>query len=260
MSDPHRIVRGMKRMILQMSARAREGHIPSAFSILDILWVLYDRVMACDARNGAGSEKDWFILSKGHGSLALYAVLAERGFFPPSLIEGFAGYESPLGGHLDRNKVPGVEASTGSLGHGFPMGVGLALGLRIQRKAGRVYTLIGDGEANEGSVWEAALLASHHGLTNLCCIIDYNHSTDRHLGLGDVADKFRSFGWEARVVDGHDHEALFRAFDALSVSSPTAVIAETTKGHGCAMMENEPAWHHRFPTEEELETMLRELS
>ena len=250
----------MKRKILAMSARAHEGHIPSAFSILDILWVLYDRVMVYDCRDSSRADRDRFILSKGHASLAVYAVLAKKGFFASSLLDGFAAYESPLGGHLDRNKVPGVEASTGSLGHGFPMAVGLAMGLRIQKKTGRVYALIGDGEANEGSVWEAALLASHHALTNLCAIVDYNHSTDRALRLGDLSNKFKSFGWETRVVDGHDHEALFHALDGLSTSSPTVVIAETIKGNGCSMMENEPAWHHRFPTEEELETMVRELS
>ncbi len=255
-----RIVKAMKRKILEMSARAKEGHIPSAFSILDILWVLYDRVMVCDAGNRSAAGKDRFILSKGHASLALYAVLAEKNFFPPSMLDGFAGYDSPLGGHLDRNKIPGVEASTGSLGHGFPMGVGLAMGLRIQKKAGRVYALIGDGEANEGSVWEAALLAAHHKLTNLCCVIDYNHSTDRALRLGDMAEKFRAFGWEARSVDGHDHEALFHALSDLCPTSPTVVIANTIKGSGCAMMENEPAWHHRFPTEAELGEMLKELA
>lgn len=195
---------------------------------------------------------------EGHGVLALYAVLAAKGFFPPSELDRFAAFDSPLGGHPDRNKVPGVEASTGSLGHGLPMGVGMALGMRIRGIDRRVFVLVGDGECNEGAIWEAALLAAHHKLTNLTCIVDYNHSTDRALLLGDIADKFRTFDWAAATVDGHDREALLGLAWADSVR-PTAIIAKTVKGYGCKQMENNPAWHHRVPTQDELPAILEGL-
>lgn len=200
--------------------------------------------------------RDRFILSKGHASLGLYALLAEKGFFDKSLIGGFGSYDSILGGHPDRNKVPGVEASTGSLGHGFPMSVGVALALRIMKSSSRVFTVVGDGECNEGSVWEAALLAAHRSLNNLVCIIDYNHSTDRALTVGDLAGKFEKFGWISREVDGHDHEEIYNACRGVPMDAPLAIIANTTKGKGCAIMENNPAWHHRAPTTEELAEIL----
>jgi transketolase len=140
------------------------------------------------------------------------------------------------------------------------MAVGMAMALRINRSSGRVYCLIGDGECNEGSIWESALLGAHHGLSNLCCIVDFNHSTDRALGLGDLTEKFAAFGWESRAVDGHDHVALFDALNILSAQRPTAVIATTLKGKGCAEMEGNPAWHHRFPTPDELDGLLRALA
>jgi transketolase len=178
-----------------MATNAGEGHVPSALSILDILWVLYDRILKINPSYPKSPTRDRFILSKGHAALGLYVILAKKGFFPSSELEDFGKYDGFLGGHPDRNKVSGVEASTGSLGHGFPMSVGIALGLRIKKIDSKVFVLIGDGEANEGSVWESALLASHHNLSNLCCIIDYNHSTDRALKVGDMVSKFKSFGW-----------------------------------------------------------------
>jgi transketolase len=258
--EPQERIRALRRKIIQVSARAQEGHIPSAFSILDILWVLYQGVLDAnhDVLNKGG--RDRFILSKGHASLGLYAILAELGRIEWSEFERFAEYDGLLGGHPDRNKVPGVEASTGSLGHGFPIAVGLAMGLRIRAVAGRVYTLVGDGESNEGAVWEAALLASHHHLTNLCCIVDYNHSGDRALEMGDVGAKFESFGWEKREVDGHDHRALLGVLRTLSSSRPTAVIASTIKGYGCKVMENEPAWHHKSPGKRDLAEVLKAMS
>lgn len=250
----------MRRLMLETAVFSGEGHIPSALSILDILWVLYDRILKIDPANPADPNRDRFIMSKGHGALGLYVVLAKKCFFSPSELSGMGQYASRLGGHPDRNKVPGVEASTGSLGHGFPMSVGVALGLNIQKKTSRVITLIGDGEANEGAVWEAALLASHHNLSNLSCIVDYNHSTDRALNLADLASKFSAFGWESRVIDGHDHQEIYDALSRRGGSRPVAVIAETVKGHGCKVMENNPAWHHRAPSAGELPDILGELS
>ena len=253
-------LKSIKKLIIRTAAEAGEGHIPSALSILDILWVLYDRVMKIDPRNPADPERDRFILSKGHASLGLYAVLIDKGFIPCAEMERFGRYDCILGGHPDRNKVPGVEASTGSLGHGFPMAVGIALGLKIQKLNSRVFTLIGDGESNEGTIWESALLASHHKLSNLCCIVDHNHSTDRALDLGDLASKFSSFGWESLVIDGHDHEEIYQALNRTGNNKPMAVIAETVKGYGCAPMENNPEWHHKSPSKEELDAILENLT
>jgi transketolase len=246
--------------IIRASAVAQEGHIPSALSILDILWVLYDRVLKVYPDCPDKPERDRFILSKGHASLGLYAVLAEKGFFDKSLVSGFGSYRSILGGHPDRSKVPGVEASTGSLGHGFPMSVGIALALKIEGSPSRVFTVVGDGECNEGSVWEAALLAAHHRLGNLVCIVDYNHSTDRALMVGDLAAKFEKFGWASREVDGHDHEEIYNACLGVPLDVPLAIIANTKKGNGCAIMEDNPAWHHKAPTNDELNDIIEVLN
>ncbi len=248
----------LKRMIVKSAATAGEGHIASAFSILDILWVLYDRVLSIHPERPDDPDRDRFILSKGHASLGLYAVLAKKEFFPASELDTFGTYKSILGGHPDRNKVPGVEASTGSLGHGFPVAVGVAIGLKIKENSAHVYVLVGDGECNEGTVWESALLAAHHNLDNLTCIIDYNHSTDRALSVGDLVTKFTSFGWESVEVDGHDHTAIEKAL-LLRTGAPIAIIANTTKGKGLQMMENNPAWHHKAPTESELKNILQQL-
>lgn len=245
--------------IITTAANTGEGHIPSALSVLDILWVLYDKVLRIYPHDPNHPDRDRFILSKGHASLGLYVVLAEKGFFDRSLIGTFAKYNSILGGHPDRNKVPGVEASTGSLGHGFPMGVGIALALKIKKSHSKVFTLIGDGECNEGSVWESALLAAHHGLNNLVCIVDYNHSTDRALRLGDLSAKFEAFGWASREIDGHEHEQIYNALYNASQDKPLVVIANTVKGKRCRIMENNPAWHHKSPKKDELTEILKNL-
>ena len=253
-------IRRMKRHIMQAAFAGGEGHIASGFSILDILWVLYDRVLKLYPDDPHHDDRDRFILSKGHGSLGLYAVLAEKGFFPMTDLQTFTNYDSRLGGHPDRNKVPGVEASTGSLGHGLPMAVGKAFALRIKKNARRVYTLIGDGECNEGSIWEAAALAGHHKLANLTCIVDYNHSTDRALFLGDIAGKFEAFNWAVQRISGHDHEAVYRALIKVDPEKPSMIVAETIKGMGSKLMEGNPAWHHRAPSQAELDQILQELA
>lgn len=256
----HQTISDMKRVILQAAARAGEGHVPSAFSVLDILWVLYSQVLRHDPANPGWKERDRFVLSKGHASLALYAVLARQGYFPEAELENFGAFGAMLGGHPCRLKVPGVECSAGSLGHGLPMAVGLALGLRLRGLPGRVFALIGDGEANEGSVWESLLLAAHHKLSKLCVIVDVNHSTDRALDLGDLVGKFAAFGFRVQSVDGHDHHALLQAMSEPPGDRPQALLAQTVKGRGCCDMENNPAWHHRAPKEQELCAMLQELA
>lgn len=255
-----KIMNKLRRQIVTAAASAGEGHIGSAFSVLDILWVLYDQQLRINPKDTKSEERDRFVLSKGHGSLALYAILAEKGFFPVAELERFASYDSLLGGHPDHNKVPGVEASTGSLGHGLPNGVGMALGLRIRKNESRVFVLVGDGECNEGTIWESALLASHHRLSNLTCIVDNNHSTDRALLLGDLAAKFSAFGWAVITINGHDQQEIYEAMNQTDPDRPIAIVAETIKGFGCKQMENNPAWHHRVPTRDELPVILEELA
>ncbi len=250
----------LRKEIIRTAHRAGEGHIASAFSILDLLWVLYDRVLQQDPKAPRSENRDRFVLSKGHASLGIYAVLKEKGFFSADEWATFGSYDSRFGGHPDSNKVPGIEASTGSLGHGLPMAVGMAYALKIKASDRRVFCIIGDGETNEGSIWESALLGAHHKLDNLCCILDYNHSGDRALVVGNLAAKFSAFEWEAIEIDGHDHDAIFRALTKEGTGKPRIVIANTIKGKGCTRMENNPEWHHKAPTDEQLEELLSEVS
>ena len=251
--------KSLKRIILETAHKTKEGHIPSAFSILDILYVLYDSVLNVDPKNPKKTDRDYLLVSKGHSAVGLYVVLADRGFFPMSELDTFGHFNSRLGGHPDRNKVPGVEASTGSLGHGLPIAVGIAMGLGYKNELQRVFCIIGDGELNEGSMWEAILLAGEHKCKNLTCIVDYNHSIDRSILWGDLTEKFKAFGWDTLEVDGHDHAELKEVFQRSDRERPLAVIANTIKGNGCKSMENEPGWHHRSPNEEELVQLLKEL-
>lgn len=199
-------------------------HDPSAHSTMGVLSVLYNRILHYDAANPRSDDRDRFILSKGHGPLALYAILVQKGFFPVYELERFLSWDGILGGHPDRNQVPGVEASTGSLGHGFPMAIGVALALKAKGIKRRTYVLIGDGETNEGSVWEAVLLAGNLRLANLTTILIDNRSSS--MDLGDIAAKFTSFGWKADTVDGRDEDAIEKALSNPATDRPSLVVAE----------------------------------
>ena len=199
-------------------------HDPSAHSTMAVLSVLYNRILHYDAANPKSEDRDRFIMSKGHGPLALYAILAQNEFFPANELKKFLHWDGILGGHPDRNRVPGIEVSTGSLGHGFPMAIGVALGLKAKKNQRRVYVLIGDGESNEGSVWESVLLAGDLGLANLTAVLINNHSSTRNLG--DVAAKFREFGWQADTVDGRNEDAIEKALTSPAVDRPSLVVAE----------------------------------
>ena len=244
-------IKELKARIAIAAYRAHEGHIASAYSILDILWVLYNDVFK--------PNQDAFVLSKGHASLALYAVLADLDIISWKEFDNFAQYDGMLGGHPDRLKVPGVTFSTGSLGHGLPMAVGLALAKKIKKEAGRVYCLIGDGECNEGSVWESLLLIRHLNLNNMTVIVDHNHSTDRALDLGDLRDKLETFGFLARNIDGHNGFEIREALGWNLSTCPLALIFKTIKGRGCKRMEDNPEWHHKTPNRSELNEILEEL-
>jgi transketolase len=248
----------MKSKILEASFNSREGHIPSAFSILDIIWILYTRILRLGLSLGQKDE-DQFVLSKGHGCLALYATLERMGELPLGTLQTFCKFDSIIGGHPDSNKVPGVLASTGSLGHGLPFAVGLAMAKKISGSNSKVFCLVGDGECNEGSIWESALLASHSGLDNLVCIVDDNDSSTRALNLGSIKNKFQAFGWAVIEIDGHNPEQIEDALKYEITSQPNLIVAKTIKGFGIKRMEQNPAWHHKSPNAEELSEMLKEL-
>jgi transketolase len=241
-----------RREILRIVERSGRGHVGAACSAMEIVRVLYDDILRVDPANPRWPDRDRFVFSKGHGCLALYIMLAERGFFPREELDRVSHFDAMLGGHPESRKVPGVEASTGSLGHGLSIGVGCALAARIDRKNYRTYVLVGDGESNEGSVWEGALSAGRHKLRDLAVIIDYNrmHSygpaTDTQ-DLEPLADKWRSFNFAVRETDGHDVDALQRALKALpyDAEKPSALICYTVKGKGIPSAEWSPDWHYK---------------
>lgn len=245
---------------------ARLGHPGGDLSCADILAALYFHVLRVDPANSRDPERDRFILSKGHASAALYATLAEAGFISHADLSTYMRPLSPLNGHPDRNKVPGVEANTGPLGHGLPIAVGTALAAKMDAASWRTFVLTGDGELQEGSNWEAAMAASQYALDNLTVIVDRNRlqqgdATERTIALDPLADRWRAFGWGVVEVDGHDVAALVSAFEALPAleKRPTCVIAHTCKGRGISFIENRVEWHHRVPTDAELAAALLEL-
>lgn len=256
----------IRRDIFRAICNGGGGHLPTSFSIVELLLVLYSKVLRIDPANPKDPDRDRFVLSKGHGCVALYAVLAEYGFFDKKLLDTHGKKGTILGGHPDMYKVPGVEASTGALGHGFPFAVGMALAGKMDNKDYRVYTILGDGECQEGSVWEAAMFAPQHKIDNLVAVVDYNKfqamdKLDNIVGLEPFADKWKAFGWEVREVDGHDMEMLVKTFEAvpLKKDKPTLIIAHTIKGKGISFMENTPIWHFRVPKPEEMKEACREL-
>ena len=253
-------IRKLRKLILEVGANANEGHIPSALSILDIVYSIYTEFISVSATISKDVDRNRFVLSKGHASLGLYAVLYHVGILSQEELLSFSKYDSKLGGHPDRNKIPGVELSTGSLGHGLPQGVGIAKAMAIKGALGQVYILIGDGEANEGTIWESALLASQYRLHNITCIIDNNLSSSRALEMGDLGSKFRAFGWEVVTINGHDHNAITEALKLRTMNKPIVVVANTIKGFGVPSMESNPEWHHRSPNLEELARLIKEMS
>jgi len=256
--------RDLRVQILGAFRAGRRGHLGSAFSLVEMLRVLYDHVLRYDAANPLWEGRDRMILSKGHGCLALYAILADKGFFPAAELLKFCHLEGKLGGHPERGKVPGVEASTGSLGHGLSLGIGMALTLRTRPGSGRVFVVDSDGECNEGSLWEAALSASKHRLDNLTVLVDYNHmqsysTTAEVPDLEPMGDKWRAFGFAVKEVDGHDVEALRAnlASAPFEPGRPSVLICHTIKGRGIPELEGNAFWHHKNKvTDEEVDALL----
>lgn len=244
------------KQILDIATLKKEGHIPSSLSILDIMYVLYDQVLDLNKIRMGTEDRDRFILSKGHASLGLYSILDHFKILEDD-ISTFCDFDSLLGGH-PTDKIKGVESSTGSLGHGFPIAVGLAMAYKIKQISSKVYVLIGDGEANEGTIWESALLAQQHNLNNLICIVDFNHSTDRAVDLTNLEQKFKAFDWDVKNIDGHNHQEIFNVVTSPN-EKPLCIIANTIKGKGISLMENNPEWHHKFPNEEEYNLIISKL-
>ena len=244
--------------ILKIAKASGHGHIPTCFSVVEIFYALYDTVRH-DPSHPKSTDRDLIVLSKGHASLAYYVTLAHFGYFPVEKVYSFGSFMSDFGCHADRFKVPGIEVSTGSLGHGIGVATGMALACKIKESPRRVYTIIGDGESNEGTVWEAVLVAINQNLNNLTIMYDNNLSHERGLQIRNPADHFRGFGCDVVETSGHDVAALK---EALKKESDTVrvVVANTVKGYGCkTLAENQYAWHRRSPNDAELEILLKEL-
>jgi len=242
----------LRRLVVSAFEADKRGHIGPTLSLIEILRVLYDSFLRFRADDPGWKDRDRLILSKGHGCLALYAILANKGFFLEEELKTFCKHDSRLGGHPERGKLPGIEASTGALGHGLPIGVGMALAAKIRRENHRVVVVTGDGELNEGSVWEAALSASKNKLSNLLVFVDHNKfqsygPTNQVIDMGDLAEKWTSFGFVSEDVDGHNVGELEDLVKRLPLSQekPTAIICHTVKGKGFPFAEQNAGWHHK---------------
>lgn len=265
--DLRALARTLRSHSLRMISKAKTSHIGSCLSVADILAVLYGRILHFDPKQPAAPSRDRLIVSKGHAAAVTYAAVAEAGFMPRERLDEYARNGGQLYGHVTNVGVPGIEFSSGSLGHGLPVGTGMALTGKRAGEAWRVFVVMSDGECDEGSNWEAILFAGHHQLDNLTIIIDYNKIqsldfVDKTLKLEPLADKLRAFGWAVREVDGHDVTKLSAVLEALPLEAgkPNAIIAHTVKGKGVSWMEGKVLWHYRPPTPDELVTALAEVA
>ena len=258
----HILARMARLHTLQMITQSKSAHIGSAFSIIDILAVLYSGVARVSPETCESIERDVIILSKGHAAAAMYSILALSGFFPISELDTFCKDGTNLGGHITSKNNNGVEFSSGSLGHGLPFGIGIALSQKKMKLKSRTFVLLSDGECDEGTTWECALIASHFGLDNLFLIIDRNglqsiKDTENTIALEPLKEKWEKFNWNVKVVDGHSHLEIERSIQ--NYSKPTCIIANTIKGKGVSFMENNNLWHYRSPNQQELEIAQREI-
>jgi len=257
----------LRREVIRILERSKRGHIGSTFSLIEVTRVLFDDILRFDPSRPRWEERDRLVFSKGHGCIALYVMLADKGFFPREELYRFCGFNGILGGHPEYGKTPGVEASTGALGHGLSIAVGMALAARIDNRQHRVFAVLGDGECDEGSVWEAAMSAGKHRLSRLTALVDYNKMqsygpTSEVQDLEPFADKWRSFGFAVREVDGHDVAALKQVLSCLPFdgNKPGVLICHTVKGRGVPSIENNPEWHHKSRLkDEELALLVSEL-
>jgi transketolase len=258
----------LRKQIIDIVKTSRRGHIGSAFSIVEIVRVMYDDILNYKAGDPNCDKRDRFILSKGHACLALYVILADKGFFSKKILNKFCQSDAALGGHPEKDKIPGVEASTGSLGHGLSLGVGITLASRIKKTKFDTYVLLSDGECNEGSIWEAALSAAQHKLDNLYILIDNDHmqsygKTEDILNLESLYSKWHSFNFDVEVVDGHDIKAIKQGLKILKTrkEKPHVLICNTVKGKGIDFIENNPFWHHKSKiSDEEINQLCEKLA
>ena len=266
--DPKTLAWLIRRNGLEMTHLSRGSHIGSVLSVAEIIAVLYARVLNVDPKEPKKPDRDRLILSKGHAGSAVYAALAETGFFPVEQLKTHYANGSILSGHVSHKGVPGVEVSTGSLGHGLGVGTGMALGAKMDGARWRTYVVLGDGECDEGSVWEAALQAAQYKLDRLIAVVDYNHmqsltTVEDTLRLEPFEQKWKDFGWNAESVNGHDTDALIAAFGRAKENAgsrkPYVILAHTVKGKGISFMENNILWHYRTPQGEEYDAALKEL-
>jgi len=253
----------VRKSIVKMNAKSSASHSGTALSMVEILIILYAKILNIDPNNPLDKRRDRFILSKGHGSSALYATLAHFGFFDLNILERFYIDNGLLPGHLDKEAVAGIEVSSGSLGHGLSIGVGMSIASKVDKLDNKVFVLSGDGELNEGSMWEAIMFAPQHKLDNLTLIVDYNKlqgygKTNEVINLEPLGEKFKSFGWTVLEIDGHDFNEIETAL-LVSANKPKVIIAHTVKGKGVSFMENEFIWHYKSPNEEQLKQALEEL-
>ena len=256
----------LRKDIVTMICKSKSGHPGGSLSAADIVSTLYFNEMNVDPKNPKMEDRDRFVLSKGHAAPLLYAVLAEKGYFDKELLGTLRKFGSPLQGHPDMKKLPGIDISTGSLGQGLSVANGMALSAKLDNKSYRTYVLLGDGEVQEGQVWEAAMTSAHYKLDNICAFLDSNNlqidgNVDKVMGVEPLDDKWRAFGWNVIVIDGHNFEEILGALEAAKAhkGQPTMVIAKTTKGKGISFMENVCGFHGVAPTPEETERALEEL-
>ncbi len=258
--------RAVRAATVRMAHDGKTPHVGSALSAVDVLVALYFHAMRVEPKNGGAPDDDQFVLSKGHGCMSYYATLAERGYFPSSLLASYAQNGGALPEHPTPGRIPGVRVATGSLGHGLAIAAGMAHARQLDRRPGRVFTLLSDGECNEGTVWEAAMFAAGRQLDGLVAIVDYNKlqamgRSDEVTALAPLADKWRAFGWGTVELDGHDLAAIVAALDALPFApgKPSAIVAHTVKGKGVSFMEDDLEWHYRPPNDADLARALAEL-
>lgn len=252
--------------IVKAVYHAGSGHPGGSLSAADILTALYFHEMNIDPKRPDMPDRDRFVLSKGHAAPAQYAAMAERGYFPVEDMMSLRKMGSRFQGHANMRKLPGIEMSTGSLGQGFSVSVGMAMAAKMDGKKSRVYTLLGDGELQEGIVWEAAMSAAHYGLSNLCAVVDWNGlqidgPNDKVMKVTPIDEKFRAFGWDTQVIDGHDFEAILYAFAKarLVIDKPSVIVARTHKGKGVSFMEDQAGWHGKAPDLEQAKKAVEEL-
>lgn len=256
----------LRRHVIRMTGLAGSGHPGGSLSAADLMAVLYFHELRIDPLNPDWPDRDRFVLSKGHAAPVLYAALAERGYFSVAELDSLRRIDSRLQGHPDMRKVPGVEISTGSLGQGLSAANGMALAAKLDKKEYRVYVMLGDGENQEGQVWEAAMLAAHYRLDNLVAIVDHNRlqidgPISEVMSPEPIGDKWRAFGWAVQEIDGHSPEEIIASLDTARAikGKPSLILAHTTKGKGCSFMENQVGWHGTAPNKDEMEKALAEL-